>query len=104
MARPLPAILASQAECELAATAGVYDGASVVKHLLAGARAVQICSALYQKGLETIGDVLGELEGWMVRHGYETIEDFRGKMSMELEGKPEYYQRLQYIKVYSGVE
>jgi len=98
------AILATQAECELAATAGVYDGASVIKHLLAGARAVQICSALYQKGIEAMGDVLGEIEGWMTRYGYNTIDDFRGKMSMELEGKPEYYQRLQYIKVYSGVE
>lgn len=98
------AILATQAECELAATGGVYDGAAVIKHLLAGARAVQVCSSLYQKGLEAIGEILSELEGWMTEYGHGSIEDFRGKMSMELKGKPEYYQRLQYIKVYSGVE
>jgi len=98
------AILSSQAECELAATAGIYDGEAVIKHLLAGAQVVQVCSVLYQKGLDRIGEMLRDLEEWMFEYGFGTIEDFRGKMSMELEGKPEFYQRLQYIRVFSGVE
>ena len=98
------AILFTQAECELAATAGVYDGEAVIKHILAGAQVVQVCSALYQKGLSRIGDILNDLEDWMIEYGFASIDDFRGKMSMELEGKPDYYQRLQYIKVFSVVE
>lgn len=98
------AILSSQVDCELAATAGIYDGSGVIKQLLAGAKACHVCSVLYQKGLERIGQMLTEVEEWMDENSYGTIGDFQGKMSMELEGKPEYYQRLQYIKVYSGAE
>jgi dihydroorotate dehydrogenase (fumarate) len=98
------AILSSQVGCELAATAGIYSGADVIKQLLAGSQAVHVCSALYQKGLDRIGEILRDLEEWMDEYGYTTIDEFRGKMSMELEGKPEFYQRLQYIKVFSGVE
>lgn len=96
------AVLATQAECDLVGSGGIYDGEAVVKHLLAGARAVQVCSVLYQKGLDRIKGMVEELGGWMDRKGYKNIDDFRGKMSMELKGKPDYYQRLQYIKVYSG--
>jgi dihydroorotate dehydrogenase (fumarate) len=41
---------------------------------------------------------------WMDTHGYQKIEEFRGKMSMEVSEKPEYYERLQYIKVFVGLE
>ena len=98
------AILSSQVGCELAATAGVYDGAGVIKQLLAGAQVVHVCSVLFQKGLERIGEMLRDIEEWMNEYGYSTIDEFRGKMGMELEGKPEFYQRLQYIKVFSGMD
>jgi hypothetical protein len=40
----------------------------------------------------------------MKRHDYGSIEEFRGKMCMEQSDKPEYYERLQYIKVFVGLE
>jgi dihydroorotate dehydrogenase (fumarate) len=40
----------------------------------------------------------------MKRHGFEKIEDFRGKMSQEASADPQLYERLQYIKVYVGLE
>jgi dihydroorotate dehydrogenase (fumarate) len=45
-----------------------------------------------------------ELAAWMDKNKYKTIEEFRGKMSMEVSEKPEYYERLQYIKVFVGLE
>jgi len=98
------AILAGQVGCDLAASTGVHDGAGLVKQLLAGARAVQVCSNLYQKGMGRIAVLLRELEEWMGRHGFEKIADFNGRMSMGASEKPEYYERLQYIKVYVGLE
>jgi dihydroorotate dehydrogenase (fumarate) len=98
------AILAGQVGCDLAASTGVHDGAGVVKQLLAGARAVQVCSNLYQKGMGRVAALLRELEEWMGRHGFEKIADFNGRMSMEASDKPEVYERLQYIKVYVGLE
>jgi len=98
------AILSTQVGCELAASTGIHDGKAVIKQLLAGAQAVQVCSHLYQKGMGRIKVLLDELSAWMDKHGYGKIEEFRGKMSMEVSEKPEYYERLQYIKVFVGLE
>jgi dihydroorotate dehydrogenase (fumarate) len=98
------AILSTQVGCELAASTGIHDGKAVIKQLLAGARIVQVCSSLYQKGMGRIQQMRDELAGWMDAHKYKTIEEFRGKMAMEVSEKPEYYERLQYIKVFVGLE
>jgi dihydroorotate dehydrogenase (fumarate) len=98
------AILSTQVGCDLAASTGIHDGEGVIKQLLAGARAVQLCSNLYQKGMGRIQVMLDRLKEWMDSHEYRTIEEFRGKMCMELSDKPEYYERLQYIKVFVGLE
>ncbi|TNF46218.1 dihydroorotate dehydrogenase-like protein [bacterium] len=98
------AILSTQVGCDLAATTGVHEGAAVIKQLLAGAQVVQVCSILYRDGLEQIGKMTEEVSKWMDKHGHGTLEDFRGQMSMEFSDKPEQYERLQYIKVYSALE
>jgi dihydroorotate dehydrogenase (fumarate) len=98
------ALLSAELGCDLAASTGVHDGAGVVKQLLAGAKAVQLCSTLFLKGMGRLQECLKELEGWMQRHDFEAIEDFRGKMSQEASADPQLYERLQYIKVYVGLE
>ena len=98
------ALLSSQVGCDLSASTGVHDGAGVVKQLLAGAKAVQLCSALFLKGLDRIKACLEELDGWMKRHSFASIEEFRGRMSRETSADPQLYERLQYIKVYGGLE
>ncbi len=98
------AILAAQVGCDLAAATGVHDGRAVVKQLLAGAAAVQVCSHLFQKGMKEIQTMLGELRDWMERHGFESIREFQGKMSLEASEKPEQYERLQYIRALVGME
>jgi len=98
------AVLATQSGCQLASATGVHDGSGVIKQLLAGAQAVHVCSVLLQKGLGLIGEMLEDIEKWMAQHNFRTIDDFRGRMSMELDGKPDFYQRQQYIKVLAGVE
>ena len=82
----------------------MHDGAGVVKQLLAGAKAVQLCSALFLKGMDRLKQSLKELGAWMERHRFAAIEDFRGKMSQEASADPQLYERLQYIKVYVGLE
>ncbi len=98
------ALLSAELGCDLSASTGVHDGAGVVKQLLAGAKAVQLCSTLFLKGMGRLGECLKELEGWMKRHSFAAIEDFRGKMSQEASADPQLYERLQYIKVYVGLE
>jgi dihydroorotate dehydrogenase (fumarate) len=98
------ALLAGSLDCDLAASTGVHDGEGFVKQLLAGATAVQVCSALYEKGIEHIGSILKDVETWMQEHSFEKVEDFRGKLSRQVTERPELYERLQYIKLFVGIE
>jgi dihydroorotate dehydrogenase (fumarate) len=98
------ALLAGNVDCDLAASTGVHDGTGLVKQLLAGATAVQVCSVLYEKGIDYISTIIGEVEAWMKAHGFERIEDFRGMLSREVTERPELYERLQYIKLFVGIE
>lgn len=91
-------ILAGQLECDLAAATGIHDGAAVVKQLLAGATAVQVCSAFYKHGISHAGVILGELVSWMDSHGYASVADLRGKMSQEVSTNPASYERVQFMK------
>lgn len=98
------ALLAGRVSCDLAASTGVHYGAGVIKQLLAGASAVQVCSTLYLNGIEQIGRILEEMETWMKGHGFDSIDQIRGKLSQMQSERPELYERLQYIKAFVGME
>jgi dihydroorotate dehydrogenase (fumarate) len=92
------ALMSRRVGCELAASTGVHDGAGLIKQLLAGAKAVQVVSALYRNGPGTLSQMLTELGDWMDRRGYKAIADFRGKMSQEESEDPAAYERVQFMK------
>jgi dihydroorotate dehydrogenase (fumarate) len=96
------ALLAGRIECDLAASTGVHDGFGVIKQLLVGATAVQVCSVLYLKGLSQIRGMLETIENWMADHDFSSIGDFRGRLSQMESDKPELYERLQYIRALTG--
>jgi dihydroorotate dehydrogenase (fumarate) len=105
------ALLAGRIKCELASSGGMMSGADMVKQILAGASAVQACSLFYQKGLETIHDLLIELDTWMEEHHLASVEDFRGELSFKKQdlnvrgiGEAEAYLRAQYMKTYKKFE
>ncbi len=83
---------------DICATTGIHDGASVVKHLLAGAKAVQVCSSVYKNGLGVISDMLGFLADWMRNHNYNSTDDFIGKLSQNRRGNPAELERVQFMK------
>ena len=97
-------LLSGRVECDIAASTGIHDAHGVVKMLLAGATVTQLCSTLYLNGLESIGGILDDLEVWMKEHGFESVDDFRGKLSSMNSKNPELYERIQYIKAFVGVE
>ncbi len=94
-------IMANRVKCDLAASTGVHDGKAVIKQLLAGADAVQMVSALYQKGPEYLKEVIKEIEDWMAEKGFESIADFKGKLSQEKYVEPTLYERVQFMKYFS---
>jgi dihydroorotate dehydrogenase (fumarate) len=98
------ALLAGRVRCDLVASTGVHGGAGVIKQLLAGATAVQICSVLYRQGLEQIGRILDDVQDWMSRHHCDSLDQIRGKLSQMQSDRPESYERLQYVKALVGIE
>jgi len=98
------ALLSGKVKCDLSASTGVHDAAGAIKMLLAGATTVQLCSALYLKGIGQIGTVRDGVEKWMDERGMKTLADVRGRMSQMRSGAPELYERLQYIKALVGID
>ena len=87
-----------------AASTGVHDGKAVIKQILAGANAVQVCSTLYKNGIDHLESIIKELEEWMSKHGYTNINEFRGKMSYAKIDDPLVYERSQFMKYFSSVQ
>jgi len=87
---------------DIAASTGIHDGNAVIKQLLAGAKAVQVCSVLYKKGEEQIAVLTDELVAWMTKKGFNNIEEFRGKLNYSNIPDPSVYERTQFMKYFSN--
>lgn len=98
------AILSDVVKCDLAASTGVHDGKALIKQLLAGASAVQISSILYKEGFDVIGQMLMDLEEWMDKHSFKSIDDFKGKMSFKETDNTAAYGRVQFMRHFAGIE
>lgn len=96
------ALLHGRTACDLVLNTGVHSGLDVAKAILAGATAIQSASALIKNGIPYLSTMLRELEGWMQEHGYESLEDFRGKLSQRQSDDPFSFERAQYMKLLSS--
>jgi len=97
-------LLAGKLDCQLAATTGIHTGLDVAKQLLAGAAVTQLCSTIYSNGFAQVRTILQQLESWMAAHDFNSLADFRGRLSQQESADPESYERLQYIKGLTGLE
>lgn len=84
-------------DASVAANNGIYEGIDIVKMILAGASAVQSVSTFYHNGVGHATAMLKELEEWMDRKGYASIDSFQGKLSSKTINDPFVYKRAQYI-------
>jgi len=96
------AIMSERVSCDLVSSTGVHDGSALIKQLLAGAKAVQVTSALYKYGPEHITTMLEELKSWMTKHQFSSIDQFRGKMSQSKSTNPAAYERVQFMRYFRG--
>lgn len=67
-------------EIQIVGTGGVLTGRDAFEHILCGASMVQIGTTLQKEGLVAFDRISQELRDIMAEKGYETIEDFRGKL------------------------
>ena len=98
------ALLSGKVQCDIAASTGIHDGHTAIKQLLAGAKAVQVASVLYEKGIGHIGAMTNDMAEWMDRHEFASTRDFIGKLSNREVSNPAAYERVQFMKHFSGIE
>jgi dihydroorotate dehydrogenase (fumarate) len=97
-------MLSGKIKCDLASSTGIHDGYSIAKNLLAGAKAVEIVSAIYKKGPEYIGEMLNQLNGWMNSHKYKSVKEIIGKLDQTHIKDPILYERSQFMKYFSELK
>lgn len=91
-------LLYGNIEADICSSRGIFTGNEVVKHLLSGAACVQMVSAVYRNGMENIKTAKKELSDWMDLKGYNSIDEFRGKLSQKnLKPGSLVYKRAQYV-------
>jgi dihydroorotate dehydrogenase (fumarate) len=91
------AILAGHVAASLAATTGVEDGTDVARYLLAGADAVMTASALIRHGASHVSVLLDQLREWMVRKGFATVAEVKGRLAVPADADTSMYERAGYL-------
>ena len=96
------AITSGKVKCDLAATTGIHDGVSAAKMILAGARAIEVASALYKNGIHHLKTINKDLANWMDEKGFASIDSFRGMLSYSNNDQPSGLIRTQFMKHFAG--
>src|SRR5580658_9526600 len=58
---------------------GISYWNDAAEHIAVGASTVQVCTAAMHYGFRIVEDMIDGLSGYMDAHGFQTIEDFRGR-------------------------
>jgi dihydroorotate dehydrogenase (fumarate) len=100
------AILHGNVKASLAATSGIHTAEDVIKMLMAGADVTMMCSALLKHGPQYLGQVLRDVERWMIEHEYVSVQQMKGSMSQKSVADPSAFERANYMKAlnnYQGI-
>ncbi len=81
----------------LGATGGVHTPADSIKLLLAGADVVHLCSSLLARGPKHLATILTGITDWMGEQGFESVTDFRGRVSALTVPNPAAFERANYM-------
>ena len=92
-------LLYNNINADICANRGIFTGEDVIKMILAGADVVQIVSTIYKHGAIQITKILEDIEIWMANNQYETLDEFRGKLSKKNIKDPYAYRRAQYVDI-----
>ncbi len=92
-------LLHGNIKADICSSSGIFDGEDAIKMLLAGANAVQVVSTLYKNKIGQIAKIIEQMEEWMDKKGYKTLDDFRGKLSRKNCKDPYIYLRAQYVDI-----
>lgn len=93
------AILRGALDIDIAVTGGFHHCDDIVKALLVGANAVQLCSTLLRNGPARLTEMVAELDHWLELHEYESVRQMQGSMSHRNASDPSAFERESYLSV-----
>ena len=93
------AILSGRVRAELAVTGGVHTALDAIKAIMTGAHAVQMVSALLERGPDRLRVVRDEVVAWMDEHEYASLDQMRGSMNLLRCPDPKAYERANYVDI-----
>ncbi len=67
---------------------GITRGVDVIEYFMAGASAVQICTAALVEGFGVFQRIINETKTWLEKHGYSSILDVKGMALKHLKPEP----------------
>jgi dihydroorotate dehydrogenase (fumarate) len=91
------AILAGIVDCDLAVTSGVHSAEDALKAVAVGADVAMMASALLRLGPTHVTSVLEGMRIWLDEHGYDSIDQLRGSMSLESAPDAAAFTRANYM-------
>lgn len=92
-------LLYGEIDAQVSANTGIFTGEDVISMILAGADTTQVVSTLYKNGIGQLSTILTEVETWMKKKNYKTLDEFRGKLSRKTLKDPFTYKRAQYVDI-----
>jgi dihydroorotate dehydrogenase subfamily 1 len=57
---------------------GISRGEDAIEFIMAGASAVEVCTAAIMRGPSVYGKIAFQINDWLDHHGYASVEDIRG--------------------------
>jgi dihydroorotate dehydrogenase (fumarate) len=82
----------------LAASTGVHTATDVLKVLLAGADVAMMTSALLRNGPDHLRPLETQVRDWIDGHGFDTLEQLRGRLSQRSVPDPTAFERANYLR------
>ncbi len=92
------ATLYGKVKANLAATSGIHTYQDVLKAMMVGSDVAMVCSELLANGIDRITEILKEIEVWMEKNEYSSIDMMKGSMSQKSVADPAAFERANYMK------
>jgi dihydropyrimidine dehydrogenase (NAD+) subunit PreA len=68
----------------ISSTSGVWKWQDVIAAIMAGATTVQSCTAILVKGFDVVKEWLDNINAWMDKKGYKSLDEIRGAVMKNL--------------------
>ncbi len=83
---------------DYALAAGVKSADDIVRAILVGASVVEVVGAIHSQGTTWIESSLNEVSAWCREHGFDSINEFKGRLNSSQESNREHLLRWQYLE------